>query len=620
MLRDYKSKLGLAVRRGYEMAAYRLSRGRSLLINYLRFSYTKLEETALWWYRLARKELKLALLLLVACMIVVAGAGALFLRIVRPRTNIIVTRFEVASNASWTGKEVADCLIDQMLLIEQRAVSLTVSPIPTSQPYGQEFLLFTRPPDPPSVQSEVHGLVRIVMSYLTKLRENQHKVTGELFQSADRLVLRARIDNGTALQTEAHGLRDEELKVACKELALKVLSEHSGGIVGLFYLSEGNQVNALAAFNKWVGQEPSKALPYFYRGNTFFRDGHYDKAKIDLIKILDFEPNSADVLNNLGLALEIEGKYNDAIGLYRRALARNPNRFSTLENLGIALARADYGNEAIQTFRKGITLRPNDFGGLLNLGVTLANERQSDQAITVLQSALKLQPGYPGVLTALGLAYLNKQSYDEAIAAYQKGLGLEPNYPEAQANLCLAFYWRQRYDDAIASCETALKLNPRIVDAWDTIGLAHYSKCQFREAVAAFRESLALKPKGYKILSNLGVALTRAGQYEEAATKLQMALELKPESLETLSYLGVALLHDKPNEAVVVLQKAVALKPDEPGNHYNLALALKKAGRPEEAQKEFAEVRRLYPTFDPRRGFGKKGPPDALGCSQSPVR
>jgi Flp pilus assembly protein TadD len=64
--------------------------------------------------------------------------------------------------------------------------------------------------------------------------------------------------------------------------------------------------------------------------------------------------------------------------------------------------------------------------------------------------------------------------------------------------------------------------------------------------------------------------------------------------------LGASLLSAKRfSEAIAPLQTAVKLEPQNPGAHYNLAVAFSRSGRKEEADKEFAVHRQMTQKTEP---------------------
>ena len=69
--------------------------------------------------------------------------------------------------------------------------------------------------------------------------------------------------------------------------------------------------------------------------------------------------------------------------------------------------------------------------------------------------------------------------------------------------------------------------------------------------------------------------------------------------------LGSALVAEKRYaEAVPPLETAVKLAPDDPMAHYNLATALSRVGRKEEADREFAIHRKMQEAAPPASGPG----------------
>ena len=69
---------------------------------------------------------------------------------------------------------------------------------------------------------------------------------------------------------------------------------------------------------------------------------------------------------------------------------------------------------------------------------------------------------------------------------------------------------------------------------------------------------------------------------------LKKAVEIDPQNSDASYDLGKALLLEGDAEAAVpALHHASQLKPADPGPHYQLARALEKMGRKQEAQQEF---------------------------------
>src|SRR5271168_779888 len=70
--------------------------------------------------------------------------------------------------------------------------------------------------------------------------------------------------------------------------------------------------------------------------------------------------NDAVALNNRGLALYQKGKVDDAIALFRQALAINPGFPEALGNLGTALDAKGKDDEAVTDLNKALAIKPTD--------------------------------------------------------------------------------------------------------------------------------------------------------------------------------------------------------------------------------------------------------------------
>src|SRR5881409_977088 len=95
-----------------------------------------------------------------------------------------------------------------------------------------------------------------------------------------------------------------------------------------------------------------------------------------------------------------------------------------------------------------------------------------------------------------------------------------------------------------------------------------------------------------------GALLVKQGRIDEALVALNKAVALDPKEFEAHWALGRALaLKERFAEAVESFQRAIALMPSRSDAHYQLGLALRRLGRTEEANKEFAIVERLNAEF-----------------------
>ena len=89
------------------------------------------------------------------------------------------------------------------------------------------------------------------------------------------------------------------------------------------------------------------------------------------------------------------------------------------------------------------------------------------------------------------------------------------------------------------------------------------------------------------------------GDYDEAIASYEKALELMPNDLAILNDLGLTLISNcQLDDALVYLDKAIALQPEFPFAHFNRGLPLREINMEQEAMQEFTEALRLDPTLE----------------------
>lgn len=94
-----------------------------------------------------------------------------------------------------------------------------------------------------------------------------------------------------------------------------------------------------------------------------------------------------------------EGRYEDAVELYEKAVKEEPGSADAYNHLGMAYhflynktGGANNQEEEIKAFRKAVELDPNNFESLLNLGQALFYEGDKKEAATYLRKAVELVP------------------------------------------------------------------------------------------------------------------------------------------------------------------------------------------------------------------------------------
>lgn len=140
----------------------------------------------------------------------------------------------------------------------------------------------------------------------------------------------------------------------------------------------------------------------------------------------------AKLAQNLGLSLDLQGKSEQAIASWRRAIALDPANAEAHRELNALLYRMGRAGEFLSSFDEAIRHLPvfgkAERGALLlqKAGLLIDAER-FDEARDCFAQVAAIAPRNAGPQNGLAAAYAGLGRFEEAIAAYEKSIRLQPD-------------------------------------------------------------------------------------------------------------------------------------------------------------------------------------------------
>ncbi len=147
---------------------------------------------------------------------------------------------------------------------------------------------------------------------------------------------------------------------------------------------------------------------------------------------LSLYPNSSFAHNNLGALLARQGKLDEALVHYRKALEVNPDLEKAAVYLGVILYAKGNVAEAIEHYQRVLQLNPGFAEVHNNLGALLDRQGKADEAIAHYRQALRLRPTIAEAHFNLGRALLKQGKLEKAIKQIQRAVQINPDYKEAR--------------------------------------------------------------------------------------------------------------------------------------------------------------------------------------------
>ena len=169
----------------------------------------------------------------------------------------------------------------------------------------------------------------------------------------------------------------------------------------------------------------------------------------------------------MGNALKEQGKLEEAIGAFNKALSIKPDFTEAYNNLGNALKEQGRLDEAIEAFNKALSIKPDHDEGYNNMGIALQEQGKLDEAIEAFNKALSIKPDYAEGYNNMGIALKEQGRLDEAIEAFNKALSIKPDYAEGYNNMGIALQDQGNFEDAIEAYNNALSIKPDYAEAYN---------------------------------------------------------------------------------------------------------------------------------------------------------
>jgi tetratricopeptide (TPR) repeat protein len=312
-------------------------------------------------------------------------------------------------------------------------------------------------------------------------------------------------------------------------------------------------------------------------------------------RLIKLAPSRADFHLNLGIAYYSSGQSREAIPALRQALKIKPDLGPASDYLGASLAESGQCREAMPHLKKSAPrVTDQHLKRMIGLGgVRCAMATgQPEEAIDFIRRLNRSFPHDPEVL------YLSVHAYsDLSMKASQDLLFKAPSSYQVHLLNAEALETQEKWEDAAHEYRQVLSQNPGLPGIHYRLGrvlLSAPKKANWaEEARREFEEELKIDPRNPGAEYVLGELARQGRQWPQAIEHFSRSAKLDPGFVDALIGWGKSLVSSgRPEEAVKPLETAVRLQPENPVAHFQLATAYRRAGRKDEAEREFAAHRK----------------------------
>ena len=367
-----------------------------------------------------------------------------------------------------------------------------------------------------------------------------------------------------------------EICTACRWIAALGLSFAMGGVL--------------------YGQGPA-VKEAFQRGALAMHNGRIADAEQSFREAVKLAPKLPEAHLDLALALEREGKSDEAIGSLGKAIELDPKLPSAHMFLGIFLYQANRRDEAIAALGKELALDPKNGEAMMWMGIVQLAAGRPELAVGPLDRAAELSPNDLNLLEYRGKAHsLVAQN------SYAKMAQIAPDSWQVHKVQAELYADEERHADAVKEYEVAIRQQARNADLYEGLGDQYRQLNQLDQARKAYERELELNPQNPIAMYNLGSTDVELGDHAAGVPLLQAMGERYRGAPVADYYLGRGLAGEgKDADAAAHLERSAEAAPDSEiakRSFYELARVYRKMQRTADAEKALAQYNRLRETQD----------------------
>jgi tetratricopeptide (TPR) repeat protein len=249
--------------------------------------------------------------------------------------------------------------------------------------------------------------------------------------------------------------------------------------------------------------------------------------------------------------LMAEGRFSEAVPIYRQLVRALPNNPGLLTNLGLALDMAGHKREAVREYQAALKLSPHDYPALLFLGTAYLDLGKPAEALPPIARALEAEPESLDAQEAMAEALLGLGRLEDAVHRFERLAQADPSSPRVWYGLGLGYdgLAQKNFDQLAAAAPGSAYWLRLVADS-------RLERKQYYAAFYFYRQALARMPSMRGVHAALAEIYRRTGHSDWAAVEEQKERRLPAPDCR-LEPLECAF--QKGNWASI-------LKPAEPGN------------------------------------------------------
>jgi len=288
--------------------------------------------------------------------------------------------------------------------------------------------------------------------------------------------------------------------------------------------------------------------------------GRYDEAIGFYRKALEIDADQEEAIYDLSYCLEITEKQEEGIVFFQQIIDKDPYSFHAWFCLGILYFKLERYDKAKDAYDFAIAINDNFAPAHFNLGESYVFEEQFELALEHFNKTLSLEGPSPDIYYSIAFCMERLAKFSKAIEFYQKASKINIFYDEAYYGIGRCLEAQDKHYEAIHFYGKAIKLDQHNPSYWLAKADAEYRTGNITSCLEAYQEACLLDPLNPEVWKNWSFVHFESGNFVEAYDLILAGIEELPEDAELYYWAVIYLINaGKYKEAFNYLENALIL-------------------------------------------------------------
>jgi len=368
-----------------------------------------------------------------------------------------------------------------------------------------------------------------------------------------------------------------------------------GLVIGWAYMGAGSVSKALTQFDTVAEQSGLRGFALYHKAMALAMVGDFEGAEAIFA---DEDGRLSSMARRAALAraqiLSQLDRNEDALEILADAFGGGSDpELTRMADLLAAGTKLPYDH--VTSVREGLA------EVFFIIGAALSGETSDDYALVYARLAGFLRPDHNDALLLSADLLDGLGQYDLAVETYKQVPQDSSDHYAAELGRAEALRRAAKPDASIEVLEQLAQDYPNLPLVYSALGDLQRQQESYEAAVLAYDKALDFTEEGaagrWFLLYARGISLERLDEWDRAEADFREALKLSPNQPQVLNYLGYSMVEKQTNldEALDMIERAVAARPDSGYIVDSLGWVLYRLGRYDEAVAHMEQAVELMP-------------------------